>query len=140
MEKQKIKMKPYIVSSIISLIVGAGIFCLYFFIRGKEVNYGIVIGSDASIIAAVCLISIGFLMFAGRQGFFDIFSYGFKQLGSQLFAKDANRFNNFPEYRDNKNTIRKSSPKTFLPVLIVGTAFLIAALVLFIFYKSALAQ
>ena len=134
MEKQKFRIKPYIIAAIVSLIIGAGIFCLYFFVKAQTSGYGLIVGCDASFIAGAVVASIAFFMFASSEGFFDFVSYGFKQLGSTMFSKNPNQFNNYADYRQQKKISRKQSPKIHFAVLIIGTAFLIAGIVLFILY------
>lgn len=140
MEKGKFRFKPYLIAGVISLVVGAAIFCLYFFLNRDKIGYDVTAASNGALIAGACIFAMGFFLFAGNQGFFDFVSYGFKQLGSQLYAKQANKFNNYPEYVEHKKEVRKSSSKWHFAVMIVGTAFILVALILFIIYKLSISK
>ena len=85
---------------------------------------------NASSLSAVILICVGGLMFVSNEGFFDIFAYGFKQLGTTMFGKKANANNKFYEYKEEKKVQRETKPKIFLSVLVAGGIFLIAMIVL----------
>lgn len=121
--EEKINLKPYIISGIISLILGIGSTCLIFFAFKKPL-------SDGFSITAIILIALGLLMYVARQGFFDIFSYGFKQMGSQIFSKNPNEFNNFSEYKAASNQIRERKSNYYISFIIVGCAFLLATFII----------
>ena len=74
-EKKIIHWQPYIIAGIIGTIIGVFIFVLLFVIIKRPL-------SDGFSFSALSLISIGIFMWLGREGFFDIFAYGFKQFGS----------------------------------------------------------
>ncbi len=123
--KKKIRWKPYIIASIISIIIGVGIF-LIFYLTNKT-NYGLFNGAS---VAGIVVLSIGGLSFVAKQGFFDFASYGFKQLGAMIFSKTPNAYKDYPEYRDYKNGLREKQSNYFIAILIVGTLFLIAYFIL----------
>ena len=126
--KEKFNWKPYIIAAIISLLLGIFGFCLIFLILKKP-------ALDGTAWPAIILISSSLLIWITREGFFDIFSYGFRQLGSTIFSKTPNEFNNFAGYKEAKNEIREKRPKYFFAVGAVGLIFLIATIILFIIYK-----
>ena len=128
--KKKINWKPHIIASIISIIIGVGIFLL-FFLRNKIINGAI----DGTSYAAVILISMAGLIWVSREGFFDIFSYGFRQLAMTMFGRKANEYNDFRGYKDYKVTTREKRSKYFISVAIIGGIFLIATIILYIVYK-----
>lgn len=121
--EERIKLKPYIISGIISFVLGVGITCLIFFGFKKPL-------SDGFSFTAITLIAIGLLMCVGREGFFDIFAYGFKQVGSQIFSSKPNEFNNYAEYKENSNKIREKKSKYYVSFILVGCAFLLATFVI----------
>ena len=129
MEK-KIRWKPYIIASIISIIIGGGIFLIFFLTR-KTIYWAI----DGTSYAAVALISVAGLIWVAREGFFDIFSYGFRQLATTMFNKKANGYNDFRAYKEYKVETREKRSKYFISVAIVGCLFLIATIILHIIYK-----
>ncbi|MBQ0009137.1 MAG: DUF3899 domain-containing protein [Firmicutes bacterium] len=129
-------LKYYLIAAAITLAIGIGFFCLFFFVRGKTVGYGILNWQDSLMIVGIILLCCGCLMAVAREGFFDIFAYGFKQLGNSLFSKSAHAYNDYPGYREDKKTKRASSPKIFVSVLIVAAVVLLVALSLYIAAKS----
>ena len=136
MEKQKFRIKPYIIAAIVSLIIGAGIFCLYFFVKAQTSGYGLIVGCDASFIAGAVVASIAFVMFASSEGFFDFVSYGFKQMGAMLFSKEPSHYNDFPGYKEHKAEQRKSRSHYYVIVIIVSALLLIAYFILRLVFKD----
>ena len=128
MEEKKIVWKPYIISGIISLFFGIGIFCLVVFAFQKAYV-------DGTAFAALFLISAAGLIWVSREGFFDLASYGFKQFGNMLFSKKPNEFNDFAGYKEYKRESRENKSKYYLSVLAIGGVFLLATIILFVIYK-----
>ena len=124
MEK-KINLKPYIITGIISLILGIFIFILIFAILKKPAVDGLAFGTLA-------LLSSSGLIWIAREGFFDIFSYGFRQLGHSMFSKKPNEFNNYAGYKEYKNETREKRSKYYISVAIVGAVFLLATIIVFL--------
>ena len=123
----------YLWTFIISIVVGITVFLLLFFLGPNQIS---MIGAlDGSTIAALALLGIGGLAFIANQGMFDSFSYGFGQLGSAIFAKKANKYNDYQGYLEKKRAIRASSPKYFMAILFASIPYLIATLILFIISK-----
>ena len=123
--KKRIHWKPYIIATIISIIIGVGIF-LAFYLSNKT-NYGLYNGTS---VAGIILLGIGGLSFVAKEGFFDFASYGFKQLGSMIFGRTPNAYNDYPSYRDYKQAKREKQSNYFISILIVGALFLLSYLVL----------
>ena len=88
---------------------------------------------DGTGVAGVVLVSIGVLCLIARYGAFDTMSYGFKQMFASLFAKEANKYNDMSEYKEQKNTVRKVSSSYYYVIIFVGVLFLIAFLILEIY-------
>ena len=132
--KVRKNLKYYLITAAVSLGLGIGFFCLFFFLRGPRVGYGLVNWQDSAILVGIILISVGGLMAVGHEGFFDIFAYGFKQIGSAMFSKNPHAYNDFPGYRENKKAQRSASPKLFISVLIVGAVFFLASLCIYLAY------
>lgn len=128
--KKIVNLKPHIITAIISIIIGVGIFLAFFLT--KRSLYGAFNGVTY---ASIVLIGGGVLYWVAREGFFDMFSYGFKQLGSMMFSKKANELNNFSEYKEYKNELRQKKAKCYLTMIFVGCLFLIATIILAIIYK-----
>ena len=126
--KPKINWKPYIIAGIISLLLGIFIFILFFVILKKA-------ALDGVSFAAIILLAGAGLIWVAREGFFDIFSYGFRQLGSTMFSKKANEYNDFAGYKEYKFCVREKRSKYYISVAIVGALFLIATIILYLIYK-----
>lgn len=126
--KKKINLKPYIISGIISLLLGTFIFILFFLILKRP-------ALDGTAYAAIILISSAGLIWVAREGFFDIFSYGFRQLGSTILSKKANEYNDYSGYRQFKNEIREKRSKYYFSIALIGLLFLVATLILYLIYK-----
>ena len=126
--KKKINLKPYIISGIFSLLLGIFIFILFFIILKRP-------ALDGTAYAAIILISSAGLIWVAREGFFDIFSYGFRQLGSTILSKKANEYNDYSGYRQFKNEIREKRSKYYFSIAITGLLFLVATVILYLIYK-----
>ena len=122
----KKNFKSYLFAFILSKVIGVTIFLIYF-ILNKFTMYASINGTS---LAAIVLISISGLMFVSYEGFFDIFSFGFKQLGSSMFGKKGNETKDFAGYKEQKRVSREESPKFFLSILASGLIFLVAMVVL----------
>lgn len=118
--------RTYLITFIASLVVGVTIFLVYFFVYNSTM-YAAINGTS---VAAVVLLSVGGLMWVANEGLFDVFSYGFKQLGSAMFGKIANQENDYPSYMEQNKLKREAKPKMFLSILASGVLLLIAMIVL----------
>lgn len=125
-EKKPFNWKAHLVAAAISLIIGAGLFCLFFFTGGA----GLIGASNGTGFTAVILVCFAGLDYVARQGFFDVFSYGFRQFGTMIFGRKANQNNDYPGYVNAKKESRKGKPKTYFTILIVGALFLIAFVII----------
>lgn len=121
-----------LITLLISLVVGGGIFCLVFFLKGKNLISAV----DAAAISSVSVLSIGLLLWMAHLGAFDTFAFGFKQLGSMLFAKDARRDGQYQDYRKDKIAKRTNSSYNFVAVILAGLLLLIGLIILEIIYKT----
>ena len=121
-----------LITLIVSLLIGVGIFCLMFFLRNRT----IVAAVDGSAVASFSLIFIGLLMWVNHLGAFDTFAFGFKQLGSILFAKKPNKEGLYHEYKENKVVKRENSSYLFVSVIAAGLLLSISIIVLEIIYHS----
>ena len=86
----------------------------------------------------VVIFSIAILIILSRFGAFDTFAYGFKQLGAMMFSKNPAKYDDMIDYRNKKNEERKSKPKYYFAMLIVGVIFLIATIVLQIIFNASI--
>lgn len=138
MKKAFTQIKKYwlinLITFILSLLMGGGIFCLFFFLR----NQTIVAAVDGAAIGSMVVLFLGLLMWVAHLGAFDTFAFGFKQLGSMLFAKDARRDGTFQDYKQNKATKRDNSSYNFVMVIFAGLLLSISIIVLEIIYRTSI--
>ena len=121
-----------LITLLISLVVGGGIFCLVFFLKDRN----IVSAVDAAAISSVSVLSAGLLSWMAHLGAFDTFAFGFKQLGSMIFAKEPRRDGQYQDYRQAKIEKRTNSSYNFLAIILAGLLLLISVLILEIIYKT----
>ena len=123
-----------LITLVISLIVGGGIFCLFYFLKGKT----IVAAVDGSAVATVSILGIGLLCWMHHLGAFDTFAFGFKQLGSMLFAKEPRRDGKYQDYRQEKIKKRNNSSYNFVAIIVAGLLLSISLIVLEIIYRTTI--
>lgn len=122
--------KTYLITFFVSLVIGIGIFLIYYFVHSHKF-----IGSlDGTGVASLALGGVSLLLWFGRLGAYDSMSYGFKQMFSSMFGKNPNKFNNFASYKEDKNTKRTSSPKYYFVSFFVAVLFALVYLILYIIY------
>ena len=123
-----------LVTFIISLMIAALIFCLMFFIRDNSFGGAV----SATGLAAIVILLLGLLSWMAHLGAFDTVAFGFKQLGSMLFAKDARRDGTYADYRAEKTKKRDNSSYNFIAIILAGLLLTIALIVLEIVYNVRL--
>lgn len=133
---KKIKrIKDYIITLVISLVVGGIIFLIYFFINQGGLG-AIAAGCNASILSTIVLVSSGILVWLSRMGAFDTFAYGFKQLGSSIFGKNPTKYNNMVEYKQAKIEKRADKTNFYLFIILAGFIFGVVTVILEIIYHT----
>ena len=137
MKKAFEQIKKYwlinLITLLISLLLGGAIFCLFFFLRNQTILDAV----DGAAVATFIILFLGLLFWMAHLGAFDMFSFGFKQLGSMLFAKDARRDGPYVEYREQKKEKRQNSSYYFVSVILAGLLLGIALIVLEIIYHTS---
>ena len=137
MRKAFIQIRKYwlanLITFIVSLFVFAAIFCAIFFTR--EVK-NIIAAIDGAAIGSISVLSLGLLMWLSHLGTFDLFAFGFKQMGSMLFAKDARRDGYYADYRNDKMTKRSNSAYIFVSVILAGLLCALSVVVLEIIFHA----
>lgn len=136
MESKWKKIKPFFIVSIISLIIGVGIFCLVFFLKNKT----LVDACNAASLAGIILIFLGLIALVNHLGAFDTISFGFRQMGASMFAKDPRSAGTFTEYKERKNELRAARKPTFLVLICVGFLFILIYVVLQIILSGRIAK
>ena len=123
-----------LITFLISLVLGAVIFCLIFFLRGQT----LIAAVDGITLAAVTVLFLGLLFWMHHLGAFDTFVFGFKQLGSMMLSKNPRRDGTYAEYREKKTETRNNSSFNFIAIIFAGLLLSIAVLVLDIIYNASL--
>lgn len=119
-------LKIYVITFLISSLIGLGIFLTFYFVEGQTMTGSI----NGTGVAFISLLGIGILLWIGHLGAFDTMSYGFKQMFTSMFNKEANKYNDFVAYKDDKNSKRKVSSKYYFVMMFVSIIFLIAFIAL----------
>ena len=120
-----------LITFLVSLVIGMGILFLYYLTRTSRTLTEI---CNATAIATAAILLCGLLAWMAHFGVFDIFAFGFKQLGSMLFAKNPIRDGNFVDYKQEKAEKRSDSSYGFVAVVAAGLIFAIALVILDIVY------
>ena len=122
-------LKTYIITALVSAVIGVTIFLLYYYLKGQTLLSAI----DGTSMAGIILLGVGLLCLVARLGAFDTMSYGFRQMFSSMFSKDANRYNDMVEYKQDKNAKRQRSSYYYVVMMIISVLFFIAFIVLEIY-------
>ena len=126
-------LKTYLFTAAISFVIGVVVFLLYYFLRDRTLIAAI----DGVTMAGIILLGGGLLCLVAHFGAFDTMSYGFRQMFTSMFAKEANKFNDMAEYKEDRNKKRAASSHYYYVMMIVSLLFFITLIALEI-YKSTL--
>lgn len=120
-----IKKHPtaFLVTTIISLVIGLTIFLLFYILFGQYSMVGAINGTG---VAAAILLAVFGLAFVSRNGAFDTLSYGFNQMFASMFGRKANKYNDMMEYKEDKMQKRETASLAYLCFLFVSILFFIA--------------
>ena len=132
LSQMKYHWKANLISFLVSLIVGGGIFCLVFFLTEQTIMSAL----NGASLGTVVVLAIGLLLLVAHLGAFDTFAFGFKQLGAMMFAKNPNKEGKFQDYKENKIKERANSSYFFVSIIIAGLLLSISIVVLEIIYKT----
>lgn len=119
-----------LITFLVSLAVGVGIFCIVFFTRARSMIDAI----DGATLGGLIVLLFGLLMMVAHFGTFDFLVFGFKQLIALMFAKDPKKHGQFTDYRDGMTQKRDASSYNFIAVIFAGLLLSIAIIVLEIIY------
>lgn len=135
-KRAKIQIRKYwktnLITFIIALLIGATIFTLMYNFQGKNIISAV----NGSAVAFVVVLFLGLLALVHHLGAFDSFVFGFKQLGSMIFARNARRDGTYVDYRDEKKTKRDNSSFNFFAFIAASLIFGILLIVLEIIYHT----
>ena len=117
----------YIVGTLVALAVGFSLFAIFYFWFTPFTMVGAINGTG---VAGAVLVAFFGLAWVSRQGAFDTLSYGFSQMFASMFNKQANRYNDMVEYKEQKNISRAQSSMYYFTFLLVGFLHFIAFAIL----------
>lgn len=115
--------KAFIITMIVGLLVGLTIFLIYYFAIFNQTIVGALNGTG---VAGAVLVAAFVLAWLSRNGAFDTLSYGFGQMFTSMFARKANKYNDFADYKQQKNTKREVASMAYVTLLLDGFIYLIA--------------
>ena len=123
-----------LITFLVSLMVGAGIFLAIFFTR----NHHLKDAADGLSVAAIIVLFSGLLCWVAFLGVFDAFAFGTKQIISTVFARDPRRDGTFTDYKIRKSEARAASSYYYISIIAAGLILAIAMTVVLIIYKVSL--
>lgn len=135
-ENIKKNFKLYLIAFIVSLLIGAAIFCISFFSQAMT----IIAACNGTILAFAILLGLALLITVARFGAFDTFAYGFKQLGSSIFGRSPKKYDDLVMYKNVKVEERKTKSNYQYIMMFASLLFLIANIVLEIIYHTIIGQ
>ena len=121
-----------LITFIISLVIGVGIF-LAMFLTGSGT---IIAAINGVTLGGLVVLAMGLLYWLAFLGAFDFVAFGFKQFGAMLFSKDPRKAGHYPEYQEGRKQKRLNSSYNFFVMMLAGLLILIALPVLEIIYHS----
>ncbi|MFA6675711.1 MAG: DUF3899 domain-containing protein [Bacilli bacterium] len=142
MKKLINKFRADLLTNIILLLaglaVGVAFFFLYIYVFYHSPSFNLM--SDATFILAAIFLSVGGLLAVSHIGFFDTIGYGFAKMGNIFFRplKMEKKYNDLIDYKEQKYEKRKDHGFYYLPFLLLGLLFLIAAIVFYFLYLNAI--
>lgn len=117
----------YIVSVLLCLII----FLIVFFTGERSVVTTI----NSFFVSGACVLGLGFFSLVNHFGGMDFFRYATITTAAFLKKNPEKPFEDLVEYRDYKNKQRQFEGPVFLPYIIVGSIFLVVALIIYFVYK-----
>lgn len=120
-----------LITFLISILVGVTIFLIYFFLRNRTFLSAV----DGMTIGGLSVLLSGLLAWMAHLGMFDMFSFGFIQLGHVLFSKNPRKGGDFVDYKANKGEKRNNSGYNFVAIIVAGLALCIAFIILRVIYN-----
>lgn len=132
-ERRRQNLIADLITGAVSFAVGALIFLLFFFLNEE----GRILKSACTgmALSAAVLLAAGLLIWLARLGTFDIFAFGFIQLGTILFSRDPLKRQTFIEYKEKRVEKVKNKSKYYFVIMIVSGLFFIALAVLEIMFN-----
>ena len=126
---------PYIITSIVGIIIFIIIICSKK-IWNEDETYAVMhILSDACFVPGVLLAGVGLIIFASNGGVFDMLGYAVIRIFDMLKRDPRNKkYKDFYEYREAK----KDRKRGMAFMLIVGAVFILLAVIFLIVYYQTI--
>ena len=129
------KALPYIITAVIGVIIFIIIICVKNIWDAGEAYVVMQILSDAFLVPGVLLAGLGLIIFASNGGVFDMLAYGIMTIFWTLQRDPTKRrYKDFYEYRE----AQKGKKRGMAFMLIVGSAFILLAIIFLIVYFQTL--
>ena len=127
------KALPYIITSIVGIIIFIIIICVKAIWNAGETHIVMQILSDACFVPGVLLAGVGLIIFASNGGVFDMLTFAVIRI-FDAFRKDCKnrKYKDYYEYREAK----KDKKRSMAFMLIVGAIFIVLAVIFLIVYMQ----
>lgn len=128
--------KNIIIRWVSILLIGVALFCVMLFTKGNYNLYGYL---DAFFVPGGVLLCLGVLGWVTQTGQFDIFAYGIGSTFHRAFKyKEPLKDRDLAEYKERKQQERtyKGGFTTLIPYFVIGLAFMIVAIILYVLYLN----
>lgn len=123
----------FLMRTILVCITTAVIFLCFYFTSPKN----LVDASNSCFISGTIGIGVGVFSLINRMGGFDFFEYGFVQVVSSMRKGSPRPYVDLIDYKNQKKLKRQFSTLYFIPYIVIGVIWVIAAMILLSYLKTA---
>ncbi|MDD7121699.1 MAG: DUF3899 domain-containing protein [Clostridiales bacterium] len=132
--EQKKSLRRYLISTACALLLAA----LFAQIRGFSFSQPLAANlaalCDGFFVSGMLVVGLGAMIWVSTTGFFDILSYGFKNLSVLVPFHHRRKYKHFYEYKA-EQAAKRSKPQFFL--LVIGLIMVLIAAIFLYFYTAA---
>ena len=132
--EQKKPLRRYLISTACALLLAA----LFAQIRGVSFSPPLAANlaalCDGFCVSGMLVAGLGAMIWVSTTGFFDILSYGFKNLAVLVPFHHRRKYKHFYEYKA-EQAAKRSKPQFFL--LVIGLIMVLIAAIFLYFYTAA---
>ena len=125
--KKKMLLLPNTKKQIINWVVAITIPSIVIPLVACLSDYGL---SNSFLIVGAAYIAYVVLWALGRAGMFDLFAYQFTNWSYSFRKNSPKKYEDLTEYREVKTVKRRSSKPAWLPYIIIGSALIITAIII----------
>ena len=132
--EQKKSLRRYLISTACALLLAV----LFAQIRGFSFSQPLATNlaalCDGFFVSGMLVAGLGAMIWVSTTGFFDILSYGFKNLSVLVPFHHRRKYKHFYEYKA-EQAAKRSKPQFFL--LVIGLSMVLIAAIFLYFYTAA---